>query len=371
MAAMGTKTKEEKSENENEELKRLLTLGHTRGIEITRDSYNNITLTKRPASIGSSYMIGVDEAGRGPLAGPMVYSLVYWTEDPDTKVYNDSKKVQKEKRTAQYAELLENENIGFTICLLSPLFISANMLCNKKDLLDKKAANKLRATGQRKKQKLPHSGASAQKANSKNLTHFLKNPQKIETQNAPIPSAAASTDPLFVCKDQQNLNDLSISCIQKMLRTCISSNIPVKEIYIDTVGPKVALAQIIKECTSQCRTVKKIVVEEKADSSYQVVAAASILAKVSRDIFIETHAVWKLLYGEIEYWHDLGSGYPADPNTRKWLSKSFIPGFGFLPIFRVSWKPVMDILQEKTEELLGEEKSRGKLVCYLKRGDKR
>jgi len=69
----------------------------------------------------------------------------------------------------------------------------------------------------------------------------------------------------------------------------------------------------------------KLVIENKADSKYLVVGAASILAKVTRDRSIE---VIKKKYGEV------GSGYPSDPNTQKFIKNNFDR---HPEIFRKSW----------------------------------
>ena len=46
----------------------------------------------------SNFIIGVDEVGRGPLAGPVVSAAVILSEDFDTNDINDSKKLSKSKR---------------------------------------------------------------------------------------------------------------------------------------------------------------------------------------------------------------------------------------------------------------------------------
>jgi len=73
----------------------------------------------------------------------------------------------------------------------------------------------------------------------------------------------------------------------------------------------------------------KIVSEHKADITYPIVSAASIIAKVERDMAI-SHLQKK--YG------NLGSGYPSDSNTTKFLS-DWIRKFDCYPDFvRKSWK---------------------------------
>ena len=43
-------------------------------------------------------IVGVDEVGRGPLAGPVVTCAVFFTEDFGTNILNDSKKLSSKKR---------------------------------------------------------------------------------------------------------------------------------------------------------------------------------------------------------------------------------------------------------------------------------
>jgi len=68
--------------------------------------------------------------------------------------------------------------------------------------------------------------------------------------------------------------------------------------------------------------------EHKADFNYPIVAAASILAKVTRDAEL---AKIKKDVGE-----DFGSGYMADPKTAAFLKKNWNK---YPSIFRQSWAP--------------------------------
>lgn len=56
---------------------------------------------------GFSLIAGVDEAGRGPLAGPVVASAVILGEGISIKGVNDSKKIPPAKRELLYGEIVE------------------------------------------------------------------------------------------------------------------------------------------------------------------------------------------------------------------------------------------------------------------------
>lgn len=57
---------------------------------------------------GFEYICGIDEAGRGPLAGPVVVASVIMPKDSMIEGINDSKKVSEKKREKLYDLILEN-----------------------------------------------------------------------------------------------------------------------------------------------------------------------------------------------------------------------------------------------------------------------
>ena len=72
-----------------------------------------------------------------------------------------------------------------------------------------------------------------------------------------------------------------------------------------------------------------------ADDDDPLVGAASVIAKVERDAHVATLAAE---YG------DVGSGYPSDPTTRRFLS-AYVDDHGELPPFaRASWSTCADVL---------------------------
>ncbi|MFB6219042.1 MAG: ribonuclease HII [Halobacteriaceae archaeon] len=75
--------------------------------------------------------------------------------------------------------------------------------------------------------------------------------------------------------------------------------------------------------------------EHRADEQYAVVAAASIVAKVKRDAHVAALA---------EEYGDVGSGYPGDERTRRFL-REYVADHGRLPdCARESWQTSRDAL---------------------------
>ena len=77
-------------------------------------------------------VLGIDEAGRGPVLGPMVYGIAFCpvSKNSDLKELgvDDSKALTEEKRDDLLKILNDNSNyIGWAIHVLSPRFISSSM----------------------------------------------------------------------------------------------------------------------------------------------------------------------------------------------------------------------------------------------------
>ena len=75
----------------DEELQRLKNM-----LEIENDLYNQ----------GYKYICGVDEAGRGPLCGPVVAAAVILPKDICIEGVNDSKKLSEKKREKLYDDIM-------------------------------------------------------------------------------------------------------------------------------------------------------------------------------------------------------------------------------------------------------------------------
>lgn len=85
---------------------------------------------------GYKYVCGVDEVGRGPLAGPVVCAAVIMPEGGFIEGVDDSKKLTAKKRE-KLAELIKQNAVGWAICRVEPQVIDeinilqATRLCMK------------------------------------------------------------------------------------------------------------------------------------------------------------------------------------------------------------------------------------------------
>lgn len=66
---------------------------------------------------GLNSICGIDEAGRGPLAGPVVVAGVIMPQDSMIEGVNDSKKVSEKKRELLYDKILE-EAISYSVAII-------------------------------------------------------------------------------------------------------------------------------------------------------------------------------------------------------------------------------------------------------------
>lgn len=68
---------------------------------------------------GKEYIVGMDEAGRGPLAGPLVVAAVCFPKGFHHDEIYDSKKVSEKKREQMF-EIIKQEALEYHIKVVSP-----------------------------------------------------------------------------------------------------------------------------------------------------------------------------------------------------------------------------------------------------------
>lgn len=84
----------------------------------------------------------------------------------------------------------------------------------------------------------------------------------------------------------------------------------------------------------------QVIAEHRADSTYPVVAAASIIAKVTRDRFIDALA---------EECGPIGSGYPSDRYTIEYLSDYIGRHHAPPSCARKSWKTTINLVKMRAQ----------------------
>ncbi|KAI1405514.1 ribonuclease H-like domain-containing protein [Hypoxylon fuscum] len=251
------------------------------------------------AQPGVPCVLGVDEAGRGPVLGPMVYGVFYLPlpqSDPllkQTHHFDDSKVLTPTVRSDLMQALCTpstdlHASCGWAVSCLSARDIGAHML---------------------------------------------------------RPAASAA----------YNLNAQAFDATVDLIQGVFARGVNVQEVYVDTVGPPASyqakLARVFPNA--------KITVAKKADSLYPCVSAASVCAKVTRDAALETLYAARARAdrdaaeangaeaGGQEELASWGSGYPSDARCVHWLRKNMHPVFGWGPECRFSWGTAKDMLEGK------------------------
>jgi ribonuclease H2 subunit A len=237
---------------------------------------------------GTECVLGVDEAGRGPVLGPMVYGVFYLPtiqSDPllkQTHHFDDSKVLTPAVRSSLMEKLCTestdlHSTCGWAISSISARDISAGML-----------------------------------------------------------------KPAGV----YNLNAQAMDATIELIKGVFARGVNIKEIYVDTIGsPAVYQAKLQRVFPNTNITVAK-----KADSLYPCVSAASVCAKVTRDAALEAlyrphaAAVKGNEGDETMVW---GSGYPSDGRCVSWMRTNMHPVFGWGPECRFSWGTAKDMLEAK------------------------
>ena len=236
-------------------------------------------------------VLGVDEAGRGPVLGPMVYALFYLPLDQhtsllaDTHHFDDSKVLTPAVRSDLMRKLCSagsdlQQMCGWASRALSAQDISANML---------------KAGG------------------------------------------------------AYNLNAQAMDATAALIQGVLERGVRVAEVYVDTIGAPAAYQARLARLFPALR----VTVAKKADSLFPCVSAASVCAKVTRDAALE--ACWRAQSAAVNAAGEdvpmadggWGSGYPSDARCVAWLRREMDPLFGWGPECRFSWGTAKELLEVK------------------------
>ena len=133
--------------------------------------------------------------------------------------------------------------------------------------------------------------------------------------------------------DAGNLNTLEEEAIADLIRVHRPD-----AVFIDALGAPASLpacaARLLDRLPADLRPA--ITLEPKADATYAVVGAASVVAKTARD---DALAALAAEHGP------LGSGYPSDPVTRAWLVAHAATRAPWPPFVRTRWQTITDLAQ--------------------------
>ena len=122
----------------------------------------------------------------------------------------------------------------------------------------------------------------------------------------------------------------------------ITNELNPNDVFIDCPSPNIqAYSSYLKNIINNQNI--NLICKHKAESLFKLVAAASILAKVTRDK--EIAELQKNIPEKI------GSGYPADPITQKFVKENHEK---YQNIIRKSWAPYKKILKNKYQKSLEE-----------------
>jgi ribonuclease HII len=89
------------------------------------------------------YLAGVDEAGRGPLAGPVVAAAVIFDKKTNIKGVNDSKQLTEKQREILYVKIISSA-IAYSVSIVEPVVIDEINILNASMMAMKKAIDELK-----------------------------------------------------------------------------------------------------------------------------------------------------------------------------------------------------------------------------------
>jgi ribonuclease HII len=152
-----------------------------------------------------------------------------------------------------------------------------------------------------------------------------------------VPEIIRLAEKFLVLKVSPQEIDRAVKCQRKLFKlnrleaqtmARIVSELKPNVAYVDSadVVEKRFGLHILEACTFKT----EIISEHKADQTYPIVSAASIIAKVERDSVV---AQLRIEYG------DFGTGYLTDPKTSVFLTQWLKKNKEYPDMVRKSWKP--------------------------------
>lgn len=109
--------------------------------KLTRLKQHELEIYQKNPQI--QYICGIDEAGRGPLAGPVVVGAVIMPKESWIKGVNDSKKIAEKKREVLFEKITE-EAVAYGVGIVDPKTIDEINILNATKLALTKAIQELK-----------------------------------------------------------------------------------------------------------------------------------------------------------------------------------------------------------------------------------
>lgn len=172
----------------------------------------------------------------------------------------------------------------------------------------------------------------------------LLSPEKREILEEDIKKIAKNVRVMIIsaAKIDEYMKKMSLNDIEmNAMATIINSIGDADKTIIDLPSTS---KTFVPDLESKLTAKTKITAEYKADVNHISVGAASIIAKVERDRQIRTL--------EEEHGLQLGSGYPSDPATKRYMESLIRSRDTFPDYVRRSWKTTKEIMEKKTQKSL-------------------
>lgn len=248
-------------------------------------------ISPKPTAVGP-YAVGVDEAGRGPALGPLVYGMAFcpvaFVDGSLAEMgFDDSKTLTHETRVELLKALSEDTtNMGWAVSVISPQAVSSGML--------------------------------------------RRPPVNLNTQS----------------------QNATIALLQSLLSEPYALDI--SEVYVDALGPaekyqaylqsrfRTLKITVRNKADSLYKIVGAASVAAKVTRDYLV--EGWVWEEATRT---GSNATRNEIDGEATWGKgtELGSGYPSDPNTKAWIAEHLDKTFGFPTIARFSWAPIRTAIE--------------------------
>ncbi|CAN0141440.1 unnamed protein product [Ascophyllum nodosum] len=239
-------------------------------------------------------MLGIDEAGRGPVLGPMAYGAAYWSCADDKYVsgmgFDDSKVLSSAHRDELFNRIDQTPQVGWVLRLISARELSDKM-CRKTPF----SLNVI-----------SHDAAA----------EMIK---AVQEKGVRVTQVFVDTvgDPVFY---QTRLEKE----FGKEIKFVVAKK-------ADSLYKTVSAASIIAKASNTCwREIRS----------------------VTRDRIVEE---WRWSEPNLEADRTYGSGYPSDEKCKKWMRENVDPVFGFPDICRFSWGTTKELLKSSGKKVDWEE----------------